>query len=254
MNIRDKVVIVTGASQGIGAEIAKTFADSGAKVVVCFKGNKKGASRILSKLHKVSPDSICFQGDLSNERKVEELFRLVIETFGRLDILINNAGFSDPKPLLQTELVDWQKAFSDNLFTTVLCSKYAVKNIKDSGKGKIINISSINGLDYCSRAGNIAYSAAKAAVINFTKSLAKYSAPNILVNAVLPGAVLTEALVSADEDFKEIAISNIPVKRFTTTQEIADICLFLVGNDSITGETIIADGGFSLLRLSYNHR
>lgn len=246
MDLTDKVVIITGASQGIGAAIAKSFAKEKAKIVLCYRNNKQGAKRIFSEIGSYSPDAMLFQGDLSDEDTVKALFDKVLGKYGQVDILINNAGKSNPKDILTTGKNDWIEAFNNNFFNTVLTSKYAIQAMKDQALGKIINMSSINGLAHVGRSGNIAYSAAKATIINFTKTLAKGYAPNILVNAVAPGLTLTEYWDKVDKDFRERSSSNVPIKRFIKPEEIADVFLFLAKNDSLTGEVITADGGFNL--------
>src|SRR5690606_10345715 len=141
---------------------------------------------------------------------------------------------------------DWLKSFNDNFFGTVLCSKEAVKLMEKKGGAKIINTASIMGIDYMGRTGIMAYSAAKAAVINFTKTLAKLVAPKILVNCVSPGRTFTPYYGTLDDEMKEKLKNMALVKRFIKVSEIADIFIFIAKNDSLTGTNIIADLGTSV--------
>lgn len=246
MNLQNKTVIITGASQGIGASIALAFAKEGANIILCYRQNEQGAVKALDNIQKLSSKSIKFGGDLSEEKVVKDLFDLVKKEFGSVDILINNAGKSVPKDITQTNKEDWIKAFNDNFFNTVLCSKYALEQMIHQKSGKIINMASINGLEHVGRPGNIAYSAAKAAISNFTKTLAKAYAPNILINAVAPGATMTDYWSNVDPEFKTRAESDFPIKRFIKPEEIAEVFVFIAKNDALTGSLIVADGGFSL--------
>lgn len=250
MELKNKIVVITGASQGIGAAIARKFSKEGTKIVLCYRNNQIGARTILKYIQQFSKDSITFMGDLSDEKTVKKLFETINQNFGQIDILINNAGKSNPKNILKTSKQDWLEAFDNNFFTTVLCSKYALKIMETQDRGKIINTSSINGLEHVGRPGNIAYSVAKAAIINFTKTLAKEFAPKIFVNAVAPGITQTDYWNTVDEDFKQRTLQGIPIQRFIQPEEIADIFLFLAKNDSLTGEVIVADGGFNLKNYS----
>lgn len=246
MDLNNKTAIVTGASQGIGAAILEAFAKEGCNTVLAYRNNKEGAEKIAKHLRAKNKSVELFQGDLSNEKVAQELISFTSDRFNSVDILVNNAGKSEPKSLLETSKEDWLNAFNNNFFSTVLCSKYALKYMTENKGGKILNMSSINGLEYVGREGNIAYSAAKAAIINFTKTLAKEYAPKILVNAVAPGLTKTEYWDRVDEKFKDRAKNGIPIKRFIKREEIADVYVFLAKNDSLTGELIVADGGFNL--------
>ena len=246
MNLKDKVVIVTGASPGIGAEIALAFAKEGANIVVAYRNNKKGALETKKKIEKLGVESLLYEGDLSKETNVQALVGNTVSRFGTIDVLVNNAGKAEPKEILDTNKEDWLKAFDDNFFSMVLCTKEVLRVMKKNIKGKIINISSINGLEHVGRPGNIAYSAAKAAVINFTKTLAKGYAPDIQINAIAPGKTLSDYWKQFDNRFLEKAVEDVPLKRFIDPEEIAMTAVFLAENDALTGELIIADAGFNL--------
>lgn len=246
MNLQNKTVIITGSSSGIGQNTAIAFAKEGSKIVVNYKKNKKGAEETLRQIKKNGSQGIIFQGDVSNENTVKKLFEKTLEIFNKVDILINNAGWPTPKNLEETDKNHWLLSFNDNFFTTVLCSKEAVKIMKKQGNGKIINTASIMGIDYGGREGLIAYSAAKAAVINFTKTLAKQVAPNILVNAVAPGRTQTPYYDQFDKKTMQSFIDANPIGRMIKPEEISDAFLFIAKNDALVGSIVIVDGGYML--------
>lgn len=175
------------------------------------------------------------QADLTDPRQVAYLFQQTMETFGTVDILINNAGSKSPVPFLETDKQHWAKAFDDNLLTCVLCSLEAAKLMLAHGSGKIINTTSIRGLEHAGRTGVIAYSAAKAAVINFTKTLAKELAPTVTVNAVAPGLVYTPKNANMPPEAIADFIDGSLLKRWLTVDEVADAFLYLASTDVITG-------------------
>ena len=246
MQLKNKVVIVTGSSVGIGQNTAVAFAREGSKVVVCYKTNKKGAEETLRQIKKTGSQGIIFQGDLSDENTVKKLFEKTLKEFNKVDILINNAGWPTPGHLEETDKNNWLINFNDNFFTTVLCSKEALKIMKKQGGGKIINTASTNGIDYGGREGIIAYSAAKAAVINFTKTLAKQVAPDILVNAVAPGRTQTPYYDQFNKKTMQSFIDANPIGRMIKPEEITAAFLFIAKNDALIGSVIVVDGGYML--------
>ena len=171
------------------------------------------------------------------------MFKETIETYGTVDILVNNAGIHNPKKFFDVTKEDWEKVLSVNLIGMFLCSQRAAKIMMDHKSGRIINTASVRGLPHCGRVGNIDYSASKAGVINFTKSLAKKLAPNIQVNAIAPGPTDTEMNNWTKEDLKHTYIG-----RLLQPEEIAKVTLFLASEapSSLTGEVIVVDGGYSL--------
>ncbi len=177
---------------------------------------------------------------------MKDLFREALNTFGTVDVLINNAGQSKATSFFESSKEDWVEAFSNNFFSTVLCSQQAAGIMKQRGSGKIINTASVRGLENTGRQGIMAYSAAKAAVINFTKTLAKELSPGITVNAVAPGFVYTSAYERMSRELQESFIQSTLIKRWIDADELADAFLFLAGSDAITGTVLIVDGGFTL--------
>lgn len=245
MQLKNKVVIVTGSSSGIGRDIAVRFANEGSKVVINYKSNKKGAEQTAKLVKKAGADYLIIAGDLSEPKNVEKLFKDTKDKFGSIDILINNAGYAHNAYIEDTDKDHWLKSFNDNFFTTVLCSKEALKYMQKQKEGKIINIASVMGID-CGRTGIIAYSAAKAAVISFTKTLAKHVAPHILVNAVAPGRTETPYYDQFDKQTLQSFIDANPIKRMINVSEISDAVIFIAKNDAMTGSVVVVDGGFML--------
>lgn len=186
------------------------------------------------------------QADISNPKDVKNFFEEVVKKYKSVDILVNNAGVARGKEFLKTTKEDWIQEFNDNFFGTVLCSQEAVKIMTEKGHGKILNTASIRGLESTGREGIMPYSAAKAAVINFTKTLAKEVAPKIQVNAVAPGFVYTPYYDAMSDEVKKKFIDNTYLKRWISVEEIADAFVYLAKADAITGEVLVVDAGFTL--------
>ncbi len=246
MMFKDKVVIITGASSGIGKAIALRFAREKTKIAVNFKSNLRGAIEVVEEITKLGSQAILVQADVSESSQVKKVFDAVINAFGTVDVLINNAGVTLGKPFLETTKEDWLQVFDANFFSTVLCSQEAVKIMSQKGSGKIINTASIRGIEHTGRQGIMAYSAAKAAVINFTKTLAKEVAPNITVNAVAPGFVYTPNYEAMPKETTNEFIEQTLIKRFISDTEIAEAFIYLAGANAVTGEVLVVDGGFTL--------
>lgn len=246
MEIKNKVAVITGSSSNIGEATAKLFAKKGARVVVTSKTNEEGAKKVSKEINAAGGESIFFNGDLADENEVERLFRDTINKYETVDILINNAGHGHDKDIFESTKEDWYKALDDCLITAVLCSKYAGKIMLENKSGVILNTASIRGVSYAGREGLIAYSAAKAALINFTTTLAKRLAPTIRVNAIAPGFVYKPMYDSFPEELSSKLIGATLLKRYNTVDEIAQGFLFLAQNEGITGEVLNIDAGFLL--------
>ncbi len=245
MEIKDKVVVITGSSQNIGEAIAYAFAKKGAKIVVnCLKSVEKG-EKVAEKCKDLGAEAIFIQGDVSKEADMEKLFQKTLEKFGTVDILINNAGAVDSVPFMDAKVSDWVDVFNNNLFGTMLCSQMAAKIMKKNKCGKILNTASIRGIDFAGREGIMAYSAAKAAVINFTKTLAKELAPDIQVNAIAPGFVWTPNYESIDKKTQQEFIDGSLLKRWIKFEEIAEGFVYLAQADAVTAEILTIDAGWT---------
>ncbi len=245
--LEGRVAVVTGASKGIGAEIAKHLASEGAKVVVNYASSRVGAESVVAAITKNGGEAVAIGADLSNEADIVRLFEETKKAYGRLDILVNNAGVYEFAPIEELNAVHFHKQFNLNVLGLLLATREAVKLIGDHS-GSIINISSVvstAAVPYAS-----VYSATKAAVDTITKSLAKeLGARNIRVNAVNPGMVETEGTHGAgitESDFRTQVESQTPLGRIGQTQDIAPAVAFLASDDAswITGETLVIAGGY----------
>lgn len=252
MKFKDKVVLVTGSSTGIGKSTAVEFAKEGAIVIVnSFKHLDKG-KEVVKEIQKLGSKSILIKCDVSNEKQVKNMIDSIIKKFGKIDILINNAGIAEDGELFSLSVKEFKKTLDINLIGVFLCIKYAAKEMVKRKKGKIVNVSSIRGLENCARKDIIDYSAAKAGVINLTKSLAKELTPKgINVNCVAPGITNTEMIKTLTGEARKKAIDGTLLKRMAQPQEIARAILFLASEDAnyITGECLVVDGGYNLTAL-----
>jgi len=245
MKLKNKNILITGSSAGIGKAVALAFANEGSNIIINGKSNRKNGLQVVEEIKKLGVKAVYIQADVSDEKEVSQLFIEALKNFSTIDILVNNAGVAAGKPFIETTKAYWLEQFNSNFFGTVLCSKEAIKIMKQNG-GKILNTASVRGLPDTGREGIIAYSAAKAAVINFTKTLAKEVAPKIMVNAVAPGFTLTRNYDEYSEALKQSFLDSTLLKRWITPDEIADAFIYLAKSDAVTGEILVVDGGFVL--------
>ncbi|HSX33127.1 MAG TPA: SDR family oxidoreductase [Candidatus Saccharimonadales bacterium] len=245
MTLQDKVIIITGSSSGIGQATALRFAQEGAAVVVNYRANEAGAQETMAKLEAMGAKRLLVQADVSNPDDVEKLFQVVISTFSRVDILINNAAIgTDRVPYIDASYDDMKEMIDTDLTSVLMCSQKAVRLMQQQGSGKILNTSSIRGWEHGGRAP--VYAAAKAAVNSFTRTLAKQVGPAIQVNAVAPGFVKTRSYDNMSEEQLRTFLDQTYLKRWITVEEIADAFIFLAKNDALTGQVLYVDGGFTL--------
>ncbi len=244
--LKGKVAIVTGASKGIGASIAKHLTDEGAAVVVNYASSKEDADRVVAEIARDGGRAIAVHADVTKQADIHRLFAETKKAFGRLDILVNNAGVYEFSPLEDVTEEHFHKQFDLNVLGLILASKEAVRYF-DSAGGSIINISS--GASTLTPPNTSVYSATKAAVDAVTRSLAKELGPrNIRVNAINPGMVETEGVHAAgfaESDFRKQLEAQTPLGRIGQTQDIAPAAVFLASRDAawITGETLLIAGG-----------
>ena len=244
MDLKNKIVVITGSSSGIGKTTAIRFAKEGAKVVVNYNVNKEGGEETLKEIQKYS-EGLLVQADVSKPKDIEKLFKTVTDKFKTVDLLINNAAISTDKvPYLEAKYEDILEMINTDLIGPMLCSQQAIKIMEKQGYGKILNTSSIRGIEYGGRA--IVYAASKAGINSFTKTLAKQVAPKIQVNAVAPGFVKTRSYDKMSQEKIDSFINQTYLKRWITEEEIADAFVFLAKNDAMTGQVIYVDGGFTL--------
>ncbi len=244
--LKDQVAVVTGASKGIGAGIAKALAAEGASVVVNYSSSKAGADKVVAEITSKGGKAIAVQGDVSKQADINRLFAETKKTFGRLDILVNNAGIYGFAPLEAVTEDSFHKQFDLNVLGLILSTQAAVQYFGPKG-GNIINISSV--VSTITPPNASVYSATKAAVDAVTKSLAKELGPRkIRVNSINPGLVITEGVQTAGfegSDFQKDFEARAPLGRVGLPDDIAPAAVFLASNDSawLTGETLVISGG-----------
>lgn len=240
-----KVAIVTGASRGIGKEIAKQLARNGIKVIANYNKSEKQAYELKKELEKENIEIEIAKADVSKREQVKELIKNVLEKYDRIDILINNAGISDYKLFTDVTDEDWNRIINTNLYSAFAMSQEVGKIMVNQKKGCIINISSIWGEVGASL--EVIYSISKAGMNGMTKALAKELGPsNIRVNAIAPGIIKTEMNERfSDEELKQLK-EEIPLERLGKTEDIAKCVLWLVNDSYTTGQIISVNGGWSI--------
>ena len=243
-NLSGKVAFVTGASRGIGRAIALRLAADGAKVALNFSSNVAKAEEVKDAIISQGGEALLVQGDVSNFAVVTELIKKVVDEWGRLDILINNAGITRDNLLLKMSEDDFDKVIATNLKGVFNCTKAVTKLMMKQRGGRIVNMSSVVGLK-----GNISqanYAAAKAGIIGFTKSVARELASRgVTVNAVAPGFIHTDMTGALSEKVKEVILQEIPAGRMGNPEDVANAVAFLVSDQAayITGQVLSVDGG-----------
>lgn len=245
--LEGKVAIVTGGSKGIGAAIAEELAEEGASVIVNYSSSKNEAEDVVQSIKRKGGRSIAVEADLTNQKEIDHLFSETEKIFGKLDILINNAGFYEFAPLEKITVEHYHKHFNLNVLGLLLTCQTAVKYFNSSG-GSIINISSLASKSWAPYA--TVYSATKAAVDSITKSLGcELGSRNIRVNAINPGIVQTERTQSSgiiESELRKKVEARTPLGRIGLPKDITKAALFFASDDSawITGETLVITGGF----------
>ena len=231
-----KTVLISGASGEIGAAIAREFYKNGYNVVINYNSNKERADALAKEIN-----GLAIKADVCKQDEVENMFAEATKHFGKIDVLVNNAGIAFKKMLCDTAIEEWNKVINVNLTGTFLLSKCALNQMMYSG-GKIINVSSVFGISGASC--EAAYSASKAGVIGLTKSMAKEYA-NVCVNCVCPGAIDTKMNNNLTQEEKQELIEEIPAGRLGTSEEVAKTVAFLASEaaDYITGQVISINGG-----------
>lgn len=244
LDLKNKIVVITGGSGGIGEATALSFAKENAILIINFNKSENKSQSVLDKVKVYSEESIKYKCDVSKEKQVVKMMEAIYKKFGRIDILINNAGIAKDSNILEKNIEDWNKTLNTNLLGVFLCSREASKYMLKQKFGKIINISSTSAI-YSFSPDIADYDASKAGVITLTKNFAKALAPHINVNCIAPGWVNTDINKGLPKDFIRHEIENIYFKRFAEPIEIANLCLFLASTNSsyINGSVIIADGG-----------
>lgn len=236
--------LITGASRGIGRAIALELAKQGANVAVNYAGNEQLAENVVSELKEIGVESFKVQADVSKESDVKEMIKQTVDTFGSVDILINNAGVTKDNLIMRMKEEDFDKVVSTNLKGVFLTTKAVARQMMKQRSGKIVNVSSIVGVS--GNAGQANYVAAKAGVIGLTKTIAlEFASRNIQVNAVAPGFITTDMTDALTEEQQNAMLQLIPLKTFGSAEDVAKVVRFLASDDAnyLTGQTIHVDGG-----------
>jgi 3-oxoacyl-[acyl-carrier protein] reductase len=245
--LKGKVAVITGASKGIGAGIAKGLADAGASVVVNYASSKEGADRVVAEIKNRGGKAVAIQGDVSKSEDIKRLFAETKKVFGKLDVLVNNAGVFQFEPLEAVTEAEFHRQFNTNVLGTILTTQEAAKYFGPNG-GSIINIGSVAGQN--PMPASVVYSATKSAIDQITRVLAMELGPRkIRVNSINPGGVETEGTHSAGilgSDFEKQMVARTSLGRLGQPNDIAPIAVFLASSASqwVTGEVLAVSGGY----------
>lgn len=245
--LSNKVALVTGASRGIGKEIALTLAGYGADVIVNYNGSKEKAEEVVEEIRKLGRKAMAIQCSVADFDACGEMINKAMEEFGRIDILVNNAGITKDNLVMKMTSEDFKAVLDTNLAGSFNTIKHLYRPFLKQKSGRIINMSSVSGV--LGNAGQANYSASKAGVIGLTKSMARELASrNITVNAVAPGFIETDMTNAMTDSAKEATISQIPLKRIGQPKDIAETVAFLASEKAsyITGQIISVDGGMAI--------
>ena len=248
LTLENKVALITGGSRGIGRAIALEFARRGAAVVVNYNKSPEAAQEVVKNIQEAGGKAAAFQADVSDFRQAEALVKFTVETFGDLNILVNNAGITRDQLIMMMPEADWDAVIDTNLKSTFNCSKAAVKHMMRKRTGRILNIASVAG--QMGNPGQTNYSASKGGQIAFTKALAReVAARNITVNAIAPGFIETEILDAMAPGALEAALKLIPLARVGKPEEVACAAAFLASDQAayITGQVLGVDGGMAMM-------
>lgn len=247
MRLAGKVALITGGARGIGREIALLFAKEGADIVI-GDVNLLEAEKTCKDIEALGRKALGVGLDVTSLVKVEEVINKILDKFTKIDILVNNAGITKDGLLLRMSEPDWDAVIAVNLKGTFNCTKAVSKVMIKQRSGKIVNIASIIGI--IGNPGQANYSASKAGIIALTKTSAKELASrNININAVAPGFIQTDMTAKLPEELKQKMLSTIPLNKFGTPLDVANLCMFLASDEAayITGQTIVVDGGMVMV-------
>jgi 3-oxoacyl-[acyl-carrier protein] reductase len=244
MNLESKVALVTGASRGIGREIALELARQGCNVAVNFAGSEAKANEVVDEIKRIGREAIAVQCNVSDAEAVQAMVKETIGQFGSIDILVNNAGITKDNLLMRMKETEWDDVININLKGVFLCTKAVTRQMMKQRSGRIINISSIVGVS--GNPGQANYVAAKSGVIGLTKTTAKELAPRgITVNAIAPGFISTDMTDQLPEDVRNEMLKQIPLSRLGDPEDIAKVVTFVASDSAsyMTGQTLHIDGG-----------
>lgn len=246
MELRDKVILITGGGTGIGRATALKLASEGAKVVINYSRSETEANQVVDEIVKLGRTAVAYQANVAIEKEVNEMVADIITSFGRIDGLINNASITAQITMDDLDAVTdevWDSLFSVNVKGMFHCVKAVVPFMKKEQSGVIVNMGSVAGITGIG--SSIPYTATKSAIHTMTKSLAIALAPYIRVNCISPGAVATRWWAGNEEKMYQLA-GNLPLRRISTPDEIAEAILFQLTQDSVTGQVFTIDNGQTL--------
>ncbi len=242
---RDKVALVTGGSRGIGRQIALKLSDSGMKVAVNYRGNAEAAQETAHLIGQKGVECLIVPADISDISQAQSLVSQVLERWGRLDVLVNNAGITRDMLLLRMKDEDWLDVVQTDLTGVFACTRAAIKPMMKQRFGRVVSIASIAGL--LGNAGQANYAAAKAGVIGFTRSVAREMASrNVTANVVAPGLIETDMTHNMPAEALRTLTSQVPLGRAGRPEEVAEAVWYLVTADYVTGQTLVVDGGLAM--------
>ena len=244
IDLSGKVALVTGASRGIGAVVAARLAEAGARVGVNYHASSDAATVVVDFIKKAGGEAFLVGGDVSQEDKAEGVIKNLVEHFGGIDILINNAGINKDQLLIRMKPEDFDSVMNVNLRGAFLCTRYAMTHLIRQRSGRVINMSSVVGLS--GNPGQANYAAAKAGLVGLTKAVAREVASrNVTVNALAPGYITTAMVDELSEETQAKILERIPMGRFGTPEDVAEAVVFLCsdGASYITGQVLTIDGG-----------
>ena len=243
-SLQGQIALVTGASRGIGRAIALALGQAGAHVVVNYKGNQSAAEQTLSLLRAANGNGELRAFNIADEAQVDAAVKQIVDAHQRVDVLVNNAGVTSDSLLMRMKTADWDQVIGTNLKGTMLCTKVVSRQMIKQRTGRIVNLSSVVG--QMGNVGQSLYAASKAGIIGFTKAMARELASRgITVNAVAPGFIDTDMTTRLPEKLREEFLRSIPLGRFGTCQEVADMVVFLAGPGGgyVTGQVFNVNGG-----------
>lgn len=242
--MHERVAIITGSSRGIGRATALVFASTGYRVVVNYNHNREQAEQVLQEIEALGSNGILLGADVSKPQEARDLIEKSVKEFGRVDVLVNNAGINHDQLMLRIQDEEWERVINTNLSSAFYCSRAAVKHMFKKRFGRIINISSVVGIS--GNAGQTHYSAAKSGLLGLTLSIAQeYGNRGITANAVAPGFIESDMTASLSPEQRQQILSGIAVGRLGKPEDVAALVLFLASDEAayINGQVIRVDGG-----------
>jgi 3-oxoacyl-[acyl-carrier protein] reductase len=245
MSWQERVALVTGGSRGIGRAVVLQLSQAGLQVAVNYRQGRDAAEELVAYIREQGGRAAAFAADVADPDQAEHLVEAVQETYGRLDVLVNNAGITRDTLVLRMKRDDWEDVLATDLSGAFYCTKAALRGMVRQRFGRIVNVASVAGL--VGNVGQVNYAAAKAGLVGMTKALAKEVASrNITVNAVAPGLIETDLLHDMVEAQRNTLLEHIPLGRLGRPEEIAQAVWYLVQADYVTGHVLVVDGGLAM--------